>query len=175
MKQGTIIALIIAAAILIAGGVIAWAILNQPPSALDTIAENVVSSMRGEALTDAMQRKKQTDTVIAMQKLGQSVEQYIMDNYSLGAPKVDNIRALIAALKSAGIDPSDVGLSPTDAWGNPYDYRSNVAPGAKYYVLTSYGADGAPGPEPLEPGLVTRFEEDLIWTNGHFSQLPSRR
>jgi hypothetical protein len=171
MKQGTVIALIIAAAILIAGGIIAWAILNQPPSATDRVVNNVVSGMQRKAMTDARNRKLQTDTVIALQHLGQAVEQYIMDHNKVGSPKVDSIQELIAALRAAGVEGSEA-FSPNDPWGNLFSYEADSVAGSKYYVLTSHGADGAPGPETREPGNATRFEEDLIWTNGHFSQRP---
>jgi TonB family protein len=40
------------------------------------------------------------------------------------------------------------------------------------HTITSFGSDGMKGPDPQEPGVVRRAEEDLIWANGTWLQKP---
>jgi hypothetical protein len=147
---------IIVGAILFAGLIIAGSILlAKQPAAADT--------------TD---RERQTATVENVMRLAICVEQYIMDNPAIGSPKIGdrNIADLQALLMAAGKSAEQAPIM--DGWDRPFHYEFAAAPGGKDYTLTSYGADGAPGPAPAVKGLVRKFEEDIIFRDGRFIQRP---
>lgn len=115
-------------------------------------------------------RAGQTLTVINIQKLGQTIEMYIMDHDQIGAPKASDIEALAKALNY--MDWNEKELVVSDGWGNNFIYEADMTPGSKKYRLISYGADAQPGPETATPGLVKQFTEDIIYENGTFKQRP---
>ena len=93
---------------------------------------------------------KAADAKIAAAKgniseLSSSLAQYKLDN--------DNYPTTEQGLNAMRVQPSDANnwkgpyISkdiPTDPWGNAYNYES-PGPNGEDFVITSYGADGAPG------------------------------
>lgn len=109
-------------------------------------------------------------TVKNIQSLGMSIEAYEMDNYRLGSPKCANIDELIELFLSLDYQSdADVIL---DGWGNKFAYEADMAIGVKNFTLTSYGSDAKSGPTTAKAGVVTKFEEDIIFSDGTFVQSP---
>lgn len=115
-------------------------------------------------------QEKQTATMEAIEKLGACVEQYILDYRFVGAPKTEDLDELHDIFLQNEILVSKRYIK--DAWGNRFEYRCDPTLGSGIYTITSYGADGKPGPRPVKRGVVRRFEEDLIWANGAWVQKP---
>lgn len=132
----------------------------------------IIAAIAIPSLLNALDRARQTTTVENLQKFGQSVEQYIMDNNKVGSPKTGdtNIEDLQTIFKETEINMNDSMIK--DGWGSLFIYEFNATLGSKLYTLTSYGSDSAAGPAPVTVGVVKTFPEDIIWVNGHFSQRP---
>lgn len=129
----------------------------------------IIAAIAIPSLLNALDRARQTTTVANIQKLGQSVEQYIMDHNKVGAPQTADVDALQTLLKALEINEND--SMKKDGWGTPFIYAYEGI-GSKRYTITSYGSNNAAGPPPDVPGIVKRFTEDIIYANGNFVQRP---
>lgn len=119
---------------------------------------------------EASQKPKVANSVVAVKNIGQSIEQYVMDNYRVGSPKVANIDDLMTILEATEI--LSVRDFMKDDWGNSLVYIPDSSVGSRSYKLISYGSDGKPGPQPQNGG-VYNSKIDIIWENGRFIQLPN--
>lgn len=132
----------------------------------------IIAAIAIPSLLNALDRARQTTTVANLEKLGQSVEQYIMDHNRVGSPKtgdadINDLQAIFVA--------TEINLNPgmlKDGWGEFFIYFYEAGLGNKGYSLTSYGSDAKSGPAPATAGIVKKFPEDIIYSAGRFIQKP---
>ena len=123
----------------------------------------------------SLNRIHQEKTIESLKSLTVAIETYIIDmNFS---PKATDIDELVNLLEPFYLPRS--GEFSRDDWGNALIYTYDPEPGARSYTIMSYGSDGAVGPEvaPDERGrrIVTKPEEDIIWSDGMQVQGPPIR
>ena len=127
--------------------------------------EETVDSRYAEPSTEY---ERQLRTMEQIRILGQSVEMYIMDHPRIGPPRTADVEALANILIEVEI--INDGNVVYDGWGNLLVYDYDESGETRSYTITSYGADGRPGPS-VEPGeSATRFEHDISWSSGRFVQ-----
>jgi len=105
----------------------------------------------GEVL-HALDQGKVVGTKSTMETLGRALAAYSVDKG--GYPQGTSVQQATAALVPAFL-PSAVTV---DAWGNDFVYAS----GGTSFTITSPGADGRAG-----------TADDIVMTDGRFTQLPS--
>ncbi|OLC56241.1 MAG: hypothetical protein AUH92_00595 [Acidobacteria bacterium 13_1_40CM_4_69_4] len=105
----------------------------------------------GEVL-HSLDQGKVVGTKSTMEALGRALAAYSVDRG--GYPQGTSLQQASAALVPVFL-PSAVTV---DAWGNNFVYES----AGPSFTLTSLGADGRAG-----------TADDLVMTDGHFTQLPS--
>lgn len=149
--------------------VIALSILSllAPPACTPEEEAKVKKSV--DVMATAVDRSKQLQTMQNMQRFGNAIEQYIMLNSTSGAPKVANINELEDILQESEI--LQPGQRLVDGWGNPLIYTCGTG-NSRDYTLTSYGADARPGTTPSELPSQMKYNADIVWTNGQFTQQP---
>ena len=131
----------------------------------------IIAAIAIPSLLNALDRARQTTTVANIQKLGQSVEQYIMDHNRVGSPKFnDDIDGLQTILKALEINENDAMIK--DGWGSPMIYNCEATLGSKLYTITSYGSDAAAGPLLPAGDPIKHFDEDIRYSNGNFINRP---
>lgn len=122
-----------------------------------------------DVMATAVDRSKQMQTMQNMQRFGAAIEQYIMFHPTEGSPKAEDVFELEDLLVESEIIPS--GQRLVDGWGNPLIYTCGVG-SSRDYSLTSYGADARPGTTSSELPAQTKYNADIVWTNGTFTQQP---
>jgi len=124
---------------------------------------SIVAVIAAIALTNAMDKVRQRETMADMRAVAAAIQEYVSDH---GAPPPANgaFAELIGVL-SLG-DPDSLPL--TDHWGHGYRYLTDDRGS---YSLESFGKDGVPG---ADVTLGTRFEFDLdiVLSDGHFVAAP---
>lgn len=135
----------------------------------------IIAAIAIPSLLNALDRARQTTSVENLQKLGQCVEEYLMDHNRVGCPKTGAgggaaIVALQTLFKALEYNENDGMLM--DGWSDYFVYEFEAALGGKNYTLTSYGSDAVAGPAPATPGVVKKFPEDLIFARGAWVQRP---
>ncbi len=100
----------------------------------------------------ALDQGKVIGTKGTMETLSRALSAYSIDRG--GYPPGTTIQQAMAALVPAFL-PS---AAATDAWGNPFDYRSD----GRSFTLTAPSADGRVG-----------TTDDLVMVDGNFTRLPS--
>ena len=126
----------------------------------------IIAALAIPNLRNAMDRAKQKATMADMRTMGQGLEMYATDNnvYPRGLTDAD------APTLSSYIAPVYLRIVPrADGWKNPWHINTNST--GTVYTITSYGRDGAPGPD--TGGPVSDFNCDLIYTNSAFYQWPA--
>ncbi len=125
----------------------------------------IIAALAIPQLQNAMDRAKQKATMADMRTIGQGLEMYSTDNnvYPRGLNDAD------AGAVSGFLTPLYLQKVPsTDAWQNPWHIDTNAT--GTVYTITSYGKDGAPGPD--TGGPMSGFTCDIIYTNSAFYQWP---
>lgn len=113
----------------------------------------------------AMQRSKQKRTMADMRTLATALEARATDTneYPTTRPVADLGVLLV---------PKYIKQVPAlDGWGHPYRYSG----GKDVYAITSAAADGKFEHGSLaeyKPGAVTKFDCDIVYSNGSFVQYP---
>lgn len=131
----------------------------------------IIAAIAIPSLLNALDRTKQTKTVERITALGAFVEQYIMDHNQVGAPKVgNNINDLIDLFEANEINFNK--SLKRDGWGNEIVISMDSAASERGYTVMSLGSDFAVGPVPETQGIVKKFQEDIIWTQGKYTQRP---
>lgn len=131
----------------------------------------ILAAIAIPSLLNALDRTKQTKSIERITALAGFVEQYIMDNNKVGVPKVgNNIQDLIDIFETNEINFNK--SLDSDGWGALFVISMEAAASGRGYTIMSLGSDFAPGPAPVTAGVVKRFQEDLIWTQGRYSQRP---
>lgn len=134
-----------------------------------TTTVNSLSSYRA-----AVERANQVRSVTAVIALGQCIDRYIQDNPRVGAPHTDSYGKLIDILYEAYGE--EAFRSALDGWGKVLHYSHDPAVGSRRYTIESWGADGQSGPPVQETPrgelIVTKFVEDIIYSNGRLIQHP---
>lgn len=133
----------------------------------------IIAAIAIPSLLNALDRARQTTTVENVQKLGQSVEIYIIDFNKVGAPGAADIDALNTILIDTEINENESMVY--DGWGAKLIYTKMGGLGSRAYSIVSYGSDSAVGPDPAQAGIVETFPEDIIYANGRFTQQPRGR
>lgn len=123
--------------------------------------------------SSSKKRKRQATTLKNMQTLAQSVEAYEMDNNNVGSPKCGSIYDLMTLLINEEYETNTAVIK--DGWGNDLIWSVDYTAGVKNYTITSYGSDGMPGPMPAIAGIVKKYQEDIIWSDGAWVQKPEGR
>ena len=95
-----------------------------------------------------------------MRAIGTAVEAYYVDHKSYPIGK-SNIAAVREQLEGNYIAV----LPLKDRWGNEYLYRSD---GIESYTITSYGKDHELDGPSIYRGPITRFTNDMVFSNGSF-------
>jgi hypothetical protein len=119
----------------------------------------------------------QLKTVEHIRSIAVAIESYLLDYPEIGAPRTTDANELINILLEQGyLRDKDIIY---DGWGNLLVYQYDTSGQTHDYTVSSYGADGQPGPPVPKVedgiGLVTREEEDIIFHNGIFVQCPRER
>jgi type II secretory pathway pseudopilin PulG len=122
----------------------------------------------------AVQHAKQKRAVVELQDLGRRLEDHARATGSY--PAARSVNDLAGAL-GAG---QTVAISTTDPWGHPYLYyawkKDAGAAGPDAYIVASAGMDGVweeTGERGYEQGVVTDFNGDIVFSNGHFVRTPA--
>ncbi len=126
----------------------------------------IIAALAIPNLRNAMDRAKQKATMADMRTMGQGLEMYATDNnvYPRGLTDAD------ARTLSSYIAPVYLRSVPgSDGWKNSWHINTNNT--GTVYTITSYGRDGAPGPD--TGGPVSDFNCDIIYTNSAFYQWPA--
>jgi type II secretion system protein G len=126
----------------------------------------IIAAIAIPNLLNAIQRGKQKRTMADMRAIGTAVESYAVDNnnYPAGGSPVSSIGAGI-------LEPRYIARLPTvDAWTHPIDYESSPASSPQKYTIESYGKNGSNESETT--GSTTDFNNDIIFSQGIFSQYP---
>jgi type II secretion system protein G len=129
-------------------------------------------------LLTAMQRSKQKRTMADMRSIATAWEARATDTNrynAAGAISLPTADVGFSAL-SAALTPTYIKQLPKgDGWGNPWilaadqDFTTSTA--AQVYMIRSTGKDGATDSAP--GGDTSKFDDDIIYSNGSFVQAPS--
>lgn len=130
----------------------------------------IIAAIAIPSLLNALDRARQTTSIENIKAMGQNVEQYIMDNNRVGAPKVATILALQTIFIDTEINENEA--MTKDGWGFDLDYSNDGGAGDRGYTVMSFGSDSVAGPVPATAGIITLFTEDIKWSNGRFIQRP---
>jgi hypothetical protein len=130
----------------------------------------VKPNQRESEVAGASELDKIVTTVENVQKIGQSVEMYIMDNPNVGCPKAANISDLIDLFIREGIN-LDFSVE-NDGWGNPFIYIPTATFGARGYTIRSFGSNNSLDPALPADGIIRSAYEDVVWINGRFVARP---
>lgn len=108
----------------------------------------------------AIGRGKQKTHMADMRAMGTAIEAYYVDHkaYPVGRSKISAIRAELEGNYIAG-------LPVKDRWGNDYLYQSD---GIESYTITSIGKDHKLDGPVIYRGPITRFTNDMVFSNGIF-------
>ena len=127
-------------------------------------------------LLTAMQRSRQKRTMADIRSVATAWEARAtdMNTYSLAGAGI-TIPAFgtpTTAAVAAALSPTYIKSMPqNDAWGTPFSVGADAAA----YVVASYGkdkaADEATGTS-ITPGATTKFDNDIIFSNGSFLVYP---
>ena len=98
-----------------------------------------------------------------MRDLGEAINRYYLDHhrYPSGKSSIEEIQK--------EIEPYIDNVPLHDEWGNQYLYRSN---GSTYYTIISWGKDRMIDNAAIYHGLVTSYENDIVYSNGAFVSFP---
>ena len=111
----------------------------------------------------AMQRSKQKRTMADMRTLATAIEEYWTDHPDWRPANSAGSPARLAAL----LKPNYIKEIPVrDGWGRPF----GVLVGGTDYTIWSLGKDGKRDPKWQGPSF--RFDNDLVYQNGTFTQYP---
>jgi type II secretion system protein G len=131
----------------------------------------IIAAIAIPSLMFAIEKARQSATMNNMATLGRRIQQYVIDYPKIGCPKVGNdIDQLQAIMLLYGIDDDQSMFQ--DSWGNKLLIDASATMMDHRFTLTSLGADGQVGPNPVTPGVIKRFAEDLIWVDNKFVQRP---
>jgi hypothetical protein len=108
----------------------------------------------------AIGRGRQMGNMSEMRAIGTAVEAYYVDHKSYPIGK-SNIAAVREQLEGNYIAV----LPLKDRWGNEYLYHSD---GIESYTITSYGKDHELDGPLIYRGPITRFTNDMVFSNGSF-------
>lgn len=118
----------------------------------------------------AMQRSRQKRTMADIRSVATAVETFATDNNRY--PRVDDMDALEPLLVPKYIPR----LPKNDGWGTPMKYGClEEADPCRTYVIASAGKDKLFEHQSLgeyTPGPTTRFDRDIVFSNGNFLQYP---
>jgi uncharacterized protein len=136
-----------------------------------------------EAITQVIEeqekRRPWRRTMANMRALATGIEAYSTDQQDGTYPAATDLAGLKTALK----DYMSENFPEKDMWGHPYEYI--VSPDRHHYRIVSAGADGiiewdsrkievAKEGEPPAVRYRDRLEDDLIYGDGTFIQLPKQ-
>jgi hypothetical protein len=108
----------------------------------------------------AIGRGRQMGNMSEMREIGNAVEAYYVDHKSVPIGK-SNIAAVREKLEGNYVDV----LPLKDRWGNEYLYQSD---GIESYTIISYGKDHELDGPLVYRGPITRFTNDIVFSNGNF-------
>jgi hypothetical protein len=137
-----------------------------------------IQEVMAQVTEEQEKRRPWRRTMADMRALATGIEAYSTDQQDGTYPAATDLAGLKAALK--GITMSQK-FPEKDMWGNPYEYV--VSPDHHHYRIVSAGADGifewdsrkietAKEGEPPAVRYRDRLEDDLIYGDGTFIQLP---
>src|SRR5262245_53809936 len=112
-----------------------------------------------------LQRRDQLRNLTNMRAIGSAVEAYAVDHqeYPHGNSTVLEIRQYL--------EPLYIKKTPTkDTWGNLFLYNSTED--GQSYTITSYGKDHKPDGQGTYKGVITRFTNDIRFSQGSFTAFP---
>ena len=126
-------------------------------------------------LLTAMQRSKQKRTMADMRTVATAWEARATDVNRYNAAGAVAVTNTITQLTGA-LAPTYIKLlPPKDGWGNPWQFETDFAftatEAAQEYEVTSYGKDGLFSATVIG-GATTNFNNDIIFSNGVFTQYP---
>ena len=132
-----------------------WLLILVAPLALGSIAvPNVLT---------AIQRSNQKRTMADMRTLATAIEAYWTDHPDWRPANSAGSPARLAAL----LKPKYIKQIPMkDGWGRTF----GVFVGGTDYTIWSLGKDAKR--DPKWSGPVTKFDNDLVYQNGNFTQFP---
>ncbi|MCH9692548.1 MAG: type II secretion system major pseudopilin GspG [Gammaproteobacteria bacterium] len=95
--------------------------------------------------------------IVDLNAIGTALDLYRMDNFVY--PSTDQGLGALVTKPSGSPEAKNwsepyLKKTPTDPWGNPYEYINNDGAGTDAYELFSLGADGKPGGEGEAEDLI---------------------
>ena len=133
-------------------------------------------------LLTAMQRSKQKRTMADMRSVATAWEARATDVNKYNAAGAVTIpgQTVTGADLSAALSPTYIKTVPSnDGWGQPFRYRADVAfstatSNAQTYLIWSGGKPTGTSSFESTPagGATTRFDCDILFSNGSFVQYP---
>jgi len=126
-------------------------------------------------LLNAVQRGKQKRTMSDMRALATAIEAYAVDNnqyppQGCASGLVTTGDVVVTTTSFQLLTPTYIATPPrVDGWGRFLLYTNPVAG----YLIRSLGRDGANGgPNGINCGTTTDFNDDILYSNGTFIQWP---
>lgn len=113
----------------------------------------------------SLQRRDQMRNLANMRAIGTAIEAYAVDHQSY-PPGNSTIQEI-----SHYLEPSYIKKTPTkDTWGNFFLY--NATEDGQSYTITSYGKDHKLDLPGNYKGVITRFTNDIRFSQGSFTAFP---
>ena len=140
-------------------------------------------------LLDALQKAKQKRTVGDMRNVGAAWFSWLTDQVGAAAAGATYNFTDIGAVLTAAELQSTLFPNTTffyiqtvpkfDGWGGSYEYRLNANSllGSQVMGIRSPGRNDSFETDsyPVGPFIATDYDEDVVWADGFFRQLPGRR
>jgi general secretion pathway protein G len=131
----------------------------------------IIAAIAIPNLLNAIDRGKQKRTMADIRSIGTAVEAYAVDNNAYPSWGEDTVANTVGQdTDDGGVEPIYIKQCPeTDGWTNDLYYWS--ATGGDYTV-GSPGKDGGDPDLNLSAGGTTSFTDDIVFSNGAFTQYP---
>jgi general secretion pathway protein G len=126
----------------------------------------IIAALAFPNLRDAMDRARQKATMSNMRGIGNALEMYSVDHNTYPRGLNNAGGSVLTGLLSPMYMRT---VPPTDEWNNAWHVDTNAS--GSQYTITSYGRDGAPGPN--TGGSTSDVNCDIVYTNSAFYQWPS--
>ena len=134
----------------------------------------VLAAIAIPTLLNALERSRQAQSVSIVMELGKSIERYIHDYPTIGAPRYDDVESLRDALNELELNLGDIKL--IDGWHFELRYTYGDGDLHRLYTIESAGSDGEFNGLVSEPTdgeyIIRHFHEDIIWSRGRLVQYP---
>jgi general secretion pathway protein G len=131
----------------------------------------IIAAIAIPNLLNAIDRGKQKRTMADIRSIGTAVEAYAVDNNAYPTHNNGTVANTVGQDTSAGgVEPIYIKQCPeTDGWANDMYYQSTDGGD---YTVASPGKDGGAPDMTAATGGTTEFIDDIVFSNGAFTQYP---